>query len=120
MLSLDRFAQLLEEAAGSLPSEIFNELNLGVGLVEQDKMKTGTASGRPAYILGEYSSSRSMGRGILLYYGSFAKVYPELSDNEEGRRVISEVLRHELLHHLESQAGARDLEIADAKRLMEL
>lgn len=119
MLSLDEFTRLLREAADQLPDEIFEGLNLGVGVSEQTKTKLG-ASGRRAYVLGEYRASRSMGRGILLFYGSFARVYPSLSENEEGRRLIADVLKHELLHHLESQAGARDLEIADAKRLMDL
>ena len=120
MISIEQFTQLLSQAAGTLPKEIFEGLNLGIGISEISKRKTGTASGIPAFILGEYRVSRSLGRGILLYYGSFQKVYPDLKDDPEGQRIISGVLKHELTHHLESQAGSRDLEIADAKRMMEL
>ena len=119
-LSLDRFTRMLEEAAGRLPQEIFKELNLGIGIVEGSKQAKGTASGAPALVLGEYRVSHSLGRGILLYYGSFRQAYPDLSDDGEGQRIIGDVLKHELLHHLESLAGSRDLEIADAARLMEL
>ena len=118
MISIDRFTQLLNEAAGLLPREIFTGLNLGIGVIEGSKRKKAAASGAPIFILGEYKASHSLGRGILLYYGSFLMVYPDLKDDDDGQRIISDVLKHELTHHLESQAGSRDLEIADAKRLM--
>lgn len=120
MISIDRFTQLLSDAAGMLPREIFTGLNLGIGVSEESKRKEGTASGVPAFTLGEYKVSRGLGRGILLYFGSFQRVYPDLKDDSDGLRIISDVLKHELTHHLESQAGSRELEIADAKRLMEL
>ena len=120
MISIDRFTQLLSEAASLLPKEVFEGLNLGIGVSEISKRKRVTASGIPLFILGEYKFSHNLGRGILLYYGSFEKVYPNLKDDPDGLRIISDVLKHELTHHLESQAGSRDLEIADAKRLTEL
>lgn len=120
MLSVDRFTELLSEAASQLPEVIFEGLNLGIGVAEGSKRKKGTASGVPALVLGEYRVSRQLGRGILLYYGSFRQVYPDLDDDEEGFQVISGVLKHELRHHLESLAGSRELEFADARRLMEL
>lgn len=120
MLSPDRFTELLGKACAQLPPEIFGGLNLGIGVSEQVKTREDTASGRSAYILGEYRAGPQMGRGIILYYGSFAKVYPHLEEDSEALSLIDGVLRHELLHHLESQAGARDLEFADARRLMEM
>lgn len=120
MLSADRFTELLGRACAQLPPEIFEGLNLGIGVSEEAKTRAGTASGRSVYILGEYRAGPRMGRGIILFYGSFTKVYPNLEDEDEALALIDGVLRHELLHHLESQAGSRDLEIADARRLMEL
>ncbi len=61
-----------------------------------------------------------MGRGIVLFYGSFLKVYPGLREDERAKGLIMDVLKHELTHHLESLAGARDLEIADAARLLDM
>ena len=120
MLSIDVFTQLLEAAVSRLPQGIFEGLNLGIGVVEGAKRQHRTASGIPAYILGEYRVSHSMGRGIVLYYGSFVRVYPGLQDEERAFQLIDEVLKHELTHHLEHQAGARDLEITDARRLKEM
>lgn len=120
MLTLDRFTHLLEQACAALPEKIFEGLNLGVGVVEGYKTRNDTASGQMAYILGEYRSGPQLGRGIVLYYGSFIKVYPHISDDAEGYKLIDDVLKHELTHHLESQAGAKDLEMADARRLMEM
>ncbi len=120
LLSLDQFTHLLEEAASQLPQEIFRDLNLGIGVVEGFKLNHRTASGTPAYILGEYRASHSMGRGIVLFYGSFLRVYPGLREDERAKGLIMDVLKHELTHHLESLAGARDLEIADAARLLDM
>ncbi|MGI6688310.1 MAG: hypothetical protein ACOX6Y_08175 [Christensenellales bacterium] len=119
-LTIDRFTQLLEEAASQLPEVIFRQLNLGIGVVEGYKLNPHTGSGVPAYTLGEYRASHSMGRGIVLYYGSFMRVYPDLADDQRSRDIIMNVLKHELTHHLESLAGARDLEIADAARLLDM
>lgn len=120
MLSVDRFTALLGEAASEIPKEIFEGLNLGIGVVEHSKLNHATASGSPAYILGEYRVSHGMGRGILLYYGSFMRVYPDLEDDARAFELIKDVLKHELTHHLEHQAGSHDLEMADARRLQEM
>lgn len=120
MIDMDAFTRLLELAASRLPQEIFSGLNLGIGVVEHSKRNHATASGIPAYILGEYKVSHSMGRGIVLYYGSFIQVYPHLQDEAEAYRLIEAVLKHELTHHLEHQAGDRALEITDARRLLEM
>ena len=119
-LDIDQFTRILEAAASELPEVIYKDLNLGIGVVEGHKRNPHTASGVPAYILGEYRASHAMGRGIVLFYGSFLKVYPDLADDAMGRARIMDVLKHELTHHLESLAGARDLEIADAVRLLEM
>ncbi len=120
MLTIERFTRLLGEAAASLPQDIFEGLNLGIGVAEGSKTRSDTASGTPALILGEYTASRQMGRGILLYYGSFSRVYPDMEDDDAGYDIILDVLKHELRHHLESLAGSRELEFLDAKRLSEL
>jgi predicted Zn-dependent protease with MMP-like domain len=119
-LSVDQFTRLLEEAVSQLPQEIFKDLNLGIGVVESHRLNRGTGSGNPAYTLGEYRASHSMGRGIVLFYGSFMRVYPDMADDARSKARIMAVLKHELTHHLESLAGARDLEITDAKRLLEM
>lgn len=118
MISIERFAALLEEQAARLPQELYQQLNLGIGIVEQAKPDRRALPGRPLFVLGEYRVHPVMGRGILLYYGSFLKAFPGLEDEDALRREIDAVLKHELTHHLEHQAGSRDLEIADARWLM--
>lgn len=116
-MNIDRFTQILEEQSALLPVPVFAGLNLGIGVSEEVRYHAATSPQTPRYTLGEYRASNQMGRGILLFYGSFMAVFPHLDENEM-RQEIDRVLKHELTHHLESQAGARDLEIADAQRLM--
>ena len=116
-MDINRFTDILGDLTSRLPPKIFEGLNLGIGVVEQTRLHPASTPGNLQYTLGEYRASHQMGRGIVLFYGSFMAVFPHL--NEEQMTVeIDRVLKHELTHHLESQAGARDLEIADAKRLL--
>ncbi|MGI6690854.1 MAG: hypothetical protein GX916_11680 [Clostridiales bacterium] len=118
MIDIDRFTHTLDELTGALPAEVFKGLNLGVGVVDRAKRGHDTPGGAPVYILGEYHVHPVMGRGVVLYYGSFLRVFPHLDGEASWRREIDRVLKHELTHHLESQAGDRDLAIADAMQMM--
>lgn len=120
MLSIDRFSQILEEIVESLPEEVFKGLNLGIGVVEETRRNHATASGIPAFTLGEYRVHGQMGSGIVLFYGSFLQVYPNLGDNQEARELISGVIKHELTHHLEHRAGETDLIDEDRRRLSQM
>lgn len=113
MIDLDRFSQIVNAWAELLPEVIFKGLNLGIGVVERAKRQERSRPERPLFVLGEYRTHGALGRGILLYYGSFMKVFPGL-DEAHLTGEIDRVLKHELRHHLEGLAGARDLEIADA------
>ena len=118
MVDIDRFAAILEEQAALLPKEVLKNLNLGIGVSEKAKRDRRARPGLALYILGEYHVHYVMGRGVVLYYGSFQQARPGLMDDEELLRPeIDRVLRHELTHHLESQAGNRDLEYDDAVNL---
>ena len=57
-----------------------------------------------------------MGRHILLYYGSFMKIYGDI-DETAAVPVIRATILHEFTHHLESLSGEKDLEIKDEKKL---
>ncbi len=119
MIDIDRFSQIVNAQAETLPKAIFGQLNLGIGVVERAKPEKHSAPGRPLYVLGEYRWHPAMGRGIIIYYGSFVRAFPTMHDEAAVTSEIGRVLKHELTHHLESLAGARDLEIADAKFLMD-
>lgn len=117
MIDIDRFTAILDEQAALLPEAVFRSLNLGIGVADRHKRNRQSPPDRPLYILGEYHVHPVMGRGIVLYYGSFVHVYPNMNDEAAARQEIDRVLKHELTHHLEHQAGSRALEIADAQRL---
>jgi hypothetical protein len=57
-------------------------------------------------------------RQIVLYYGSFARAYPQ-ADAGEAKNLLRGVLRHEFRHHLEylgGEHGAASLEAADERK----
>ena len=109
MLSFEEAGRILDEAVEALPEGIFDDLNGGVNLLPQEKLGE---DGR--WILGLYHHD-SMGRYVEIFYGSFLKVYPEVTDAffaEELRRT----LHHELTHHVENKAGDRSLEHWDEEQ----
>ena len=118
MISIERFSFILDELAAMLPQEIFKNLNLGISVSAQSKKEQRARPNLSLYILGEYRIHPVMGRSIVLYYGSFCEVYPYAQSEDEVRLEIDRVLKHELTHHLESQAGNRDLELDDLENLM--
>lgn len=118
MISFERFSTILDELSAKIPEEIYKNLNLGVNVSDIIKKDHRAPDNLSLYILGEYRVHPVMGRGIVLYYGSFCEVFPYLRTEDEWKAEINKVLKHELTHHLESQAGNRDLEFDDTKRLM--
>ena len=68
------------------------------------------------FIMGEYCVNYHLGRYIVIYYGSFMQVYANLDKDALTQR-LRKVLLHEFLHHLESLASMRDLEIEDALQI---
>lgn len=117
MVTIGEAEQMLDEIAESLPEEIFRHLNGGVSLSPLTKLSP-HALNNDLYILGEYFSGGIMGRYILIYYGSFARTFGH-APADMYRRELARTLKHELTHHLESLAGAKDLEIEDADQLRE-
>lgn len=113
MITIGETESMLDEIAAGFPAEIFKELNGGIILLPETKRNP---AGDNLYILGEYNSGGSMGRYITIYYGSFAKVYGHLG-TEELREKLVHTLKHEFIHHVESLAGEKGLEIKDAEFL---
>ena len=102
IISEARFLEIMTEECDKLPDDFFNDLHGGV--IMSDKLKISPyARNNDLIIAGEYSRS-SKGNQITLYYGSFIKMYPGLSE-DELRIKIREVIRHEFRHHLENLAG---------------
>ena len=113
MVSLEEMEVMLDEIATELPRDIYKELNGGIMLLPEEKLNS-NAKKNDLYILGEYHRSGILGRYITIYYGSFSKVYGHLG-REALKDKLMHTLKHEFIHHLESLAGERDLEIKDAE-----
>lgn len=115
VLSFDEVGEILDELAEKLPQELFQSLNGGVLLLEDEVPDP--ENGPDLYILGEYCVDE-MGRYINLYYGSFAALF-----FDEPRQVwveeLDTTLRHELTHHVEGLAGERSLELKDEAFLLD-
>jgi hypothetical protein len=110
-ITFDDFGIMLDEVAELLPSEIFVNLNGGINLLPETKLHP-ESTAVCLYILGEYHSGGNLGRYINIYYGSFMELYGR-SSLKNLRVQLDKVLRHEFLHHLESMAGEKELEIKD-------
>jgi hypothetical protein len=116
MMPIDEMEEMLDEVACEIPGEIYNELNGGVILLPDAKLHPESV-GNDLYIMGEYNRSRSLGRYIVIYYGSFSRVFGHLS--KDGLKdELRKTLKHELRHHLESMAGERELEYEDEADIM--
>lgn len=107
--------QLMNGLLDEIPEPFFKELNGGVILLECEKHSPYELDGKPLYIMGEYVRS-SLGKQIILYYGSFKAVYPHHS-SVKIREKLKKTLIHEFVHHLEGMAGKRDLEKQDETQL---
>jgi hypothetical protein len=107
----------LDEIAEELPAEIYKDLNGGIVLLPQVKLHKKSVDD-DLYVLGEYRNERISGRYIVVYYGSVEKLYGRLSRRMLKNKLRS-VIKHEFLHHLESMAGERHLELEDERKLAE-
>lgn len=115
MLSFDEARAYLDSLAEELPRAFYKDLNGGVLLLPREKMSP-EALAEDLYTLGEYQCSRAMGRSIVLYYGSFERLFGGAGD-DAVRAELRKTLLHEFTHHLESLGGERGLEIEDEMRL---
>lgn len=113
MISIEEMEAMLDEIAAGIPQEIYRELNGGIILLPEAKLNT-MSRDNDLYILGEYHKGGSMGRYIAIYYGSFSCVYGHLG-KEPLKEQLKHTLKHEFIHHIESLAGERGLEIKDAQ-----
>jgi len=114
-MTVEEFRSMLDDILSGVPEAYFIDLNGGVQLIEAEKIHPKSV-GNDLVIMGEYIRNGAMGRNIHIYYGSFMKVYGHLPDENLKERIRETVL-HELMHHLESLAGYRDLEVEDEVQL---
>lgn len=118
MVSIERFQSLASEAAYDIPTVFFDKLNGGIVILEQQKLHAQSRPDSPLLVLGEYHHEQWLGRYITLYYGSFMRTFPELSE-DLLRKELRKTILHEFRHHLESLSGTHELEEDDSRRLAE-
>ena len=116
-MDIDKFQAMLAEMLDELPEPFFEELHGGV-IVSPRCKENPHSQGGDLYILGEYHRSHAMGNQIVIYYGSFMRLYGKAAE-QTFERELRAVLRHEFRHHMENRAGERGLEIEDERQLRE-
>ncbi len=113
-LDIDAFTQLLEQMMERVPDRLLDGLNGGVSVAEETLRRDGDPQG--VYILAEYITDPYLGAMIVLYHGSFVKLF-RTSPHDVWERELWDTLRHELRHHVEGRAGISDLDSEDAMEL---
>lgn len=103
MVTFEEAAAMLDEAADSLPEEIFDKLNGGVNLLPARRTDE-----HGLLVMGMYFVDQ-MGRHVEIYYGSFKERFAA-SPPERWKRELTKTLKHELTHHIENLAYDRSLE----------
>ena len=114
--SYQQMGDWLEEIARQFPDAFFEDLDGGIQLEEEALPDPDFPPGE-MYIMGEYVPD-SLGRYILLYYGSFAALLEE-EDEEVWKDEIFATVAHEFTHHLEEDAGLHNLDDKDLEFLQE-
>ena len=118
-MSIEEYRAIVSELMDELPAEFFRELTGGV-VVSDALMIPDYARGDDICTLGEYRVYSGM-RQIVMYKGSFDRMYPR-ADAEEAGQILRGILRHEFRHHVEYLGGvhnASSLEAEDARKKQE-
>ena len=101
-MDIEKFTKIADEEAYKMPPEFYKGLNGGI-IVENRVYLSEDAITNDLYVLGKYKSD-PLGKQIILYYGSFMKIFPYLND-DQMREQINHTIKHEFRHHLENMAG---------------
>ena len=112
MISIGEYSKIISELLDELPEAFFRELSGGV-IVSEAALVPDYARENDLYILGQYQVSSGM-RQIVMYKGSFDRVYPRV-DAAEARELLRGTLRHEFRHHLESLGGVHNSSSLEAE-----
>ncbi|MDR0852777.1 MAG: metallopeptidase family protein [Clostridiales Family XIII bacterium] len=107
MMTIDEMQDILDDLADELPDSMYEQLNGGVLLLPEAK-RSPHARADDLYILGEYRIDHMMGRYIVIFYGSFMKLFGHL-DAARMKDQLRHTLRHEFRHHFERLGGTDEL-----------
>ena len=115
MICIEEYRKIVSELLDELPEDFFRQLSGGV-IVSEALVIPDYARGNDLYTMGQYQVYSGI-RQIVLFKGSFDRVYPE-ADAAEAKSLLRGILRHEFRHHLEFLGGVHNsssLEAEDAR-----
>lgn len=114
---LNLFREYVGLCLDELPEAFFKELSGGVLVSEQAPVPE-YARRNDLLTLGHYKVG-SFGRQVVIYYGSFVRMFPYAS-NEELLQRIRGVVRHEFRHHMEFLSGIHNSKSLEAEDLRQM
>lgn len=117
MVDYRLFCRWTESMVARIPERFLADLHGGVQIDRRPRRRPDDPPG--VYLLGEYVVDPYLGRMIILYYGSFLRVFRG-EPAAVVRRELWETILHELRHHLEDLAGVDDLGEEDRRELERL
>ena len=112
MITLDEYRSIISELLDELPEEFFRDLTGGV-IVSRALVIPDYAHSGDLCTMGLYKVFSGV-RQIVMYKGSFDRVYPQ-ADAEEAKTILRGILRHEFRHHLEFLGGIHDASSLEAE-----
>lgn len=111
------FCRWADDIVDRLPEPLFWELSGGVQVTRKARRRSDDPP--DVYLLGEYVVDPYLGRMVLLYYGSFRRVFADAAP-QVWREELEETIAHELRHHIEDLAGLDWLNEEDRRELIRL
>lgn len=113
-MDIDAFTERLDRMMDRVPPALLQDLDGGVSVSEDEHRRRGDPPG--VYILGEYITDPHLGCLIVMYHGSFRRLFAGEAE-AVWEKEMWDTLRHEIRHHVEGMAGVSDLDIEDLGEL---
>lgn len=117
MVDYRTFCRWAEAMVDRIPTRFLDGLTGGIQVDRAPRRHPDDPPG--VYLLGEYVVDPYLGRMIVLYYGSFQRVFRG-ERASVVRRELWETILHELRHFLEDRAGIDELGAEDRRELEQL
>lgn len=116
-MTFKAFADAADRLASQIPEPLLEGLTGGIQISREERQYPDDPP--DVRILGEYITDPYLGAQIVLYHGSFRRLFAGEAE-EVWLEELAATLRHELRHHLEARAGLSDLDREDMEELRRL
>lgn len=116
-MTFNRFVEAADRLASQIPEPLLEGLTGGIQVSREERQNPDDPP--DVRILGEYITDPFLGAQIVLYHGSFRRLFAR-EPEEVWLEELAITLRHELRHHLETRAGLSDLDREDMEELQRL